>query len=101
MRRLITGLLFAAAPAWAQDPPPAEEAEPAPLPTVPVEEPAPEAPPVDDRTVLEEITVTAERKVATLQETPISIESFNAEDLALRGIDGLFGLAANVPNLTI
>jgi len=106
MRRLIIGLLFAAVPAWAQDPPPAEgpgaveEAEPAPLSTVPVDSPPPEPPPVDDRTMLDEITVTAERKVATLQQTPISIEAFSAEKLSLRGINGLSGIAANVPNMT-
>src|SRR5689334_13203687 len=104
MRILIAALLLGAGPAWAQDPPPEGTPEPEPAPevqTIPVEAPAPEAPPADDSTVLEQITVTAERKVATLQDTPISIEAFNADKLALRGIDGLFDLAANVPNLTI
>jgi len=106
MRTLIIGLLIAAVPAWAQDPPPPEEAapagqaEPASLPTVPVDPAPPEAPPADDGMVLDEITVTAERKVATLQETPISIEALSAEKLALRGINGLSGIAANVPNMT-
>jgi iron complex outermembrane receptor protein len=58
-------------------------------------EPSPE-----DATALDDVVVTAERKVATLQKTPISIEAFNAEKLAVRGIHGLSGIAANVPNMT-
>ena len=100
------------APAESQDAP-APEAAPAdpaanpaaadePLPTVPVEPVAAPPPPASeaDGPVLDTVTVTAERKTATLQATPISIEAFNSEKLALRGIDGLSGIAANVPNMT-
>jgi iron complex outermembrane receptor protein len=72
------------------------------VPVVPVAAEAEPAPVVDSGgpAQLDEIVVTAERKVATLQETPISIETLNAEKLALRGIEGLSGIAANVPNMT-
>jgi iron complex outermembrane receptor protein len=115
MRVILIALLLGAsaaatAPAQAQEPAPAEPdsaapeeaAAPEPLPIVPVEpitaEAAPPAP--AGATALDTVTVTAERKTATLQTTPISIEAFNSEKLALRGIDGLSGIAANVPNMT-
>jgi iron complex outermembrane receptor protein len=51
--------------------------------------------------VLEEITVTAEKRVSTVQETPISIAAFTGEDLAAAGVDGSYGLANLTPGLTI
>jgi iron complex outermembrane receptor protein len=78
--------------------PPAEtRAAPA---TIPVDEPPAEAPPAEG-TVLDEITVTAQKRVQSLQETPISIEVFNTERLELRGIEGLNELAGQVPNMTV
>ena len=50
---------------------------------------------------LEEIVVTAQRKVSSLQDTPISIEAFGAEKMELRGIAGLEDLGANVPNMVV
>ncbi|HEY0974948.1 MAG TPA: TonB-dependent receptor [Solimonas sp.] len=50
---------------------------------------------------LEEIVVTAQKRVESLQETPISIQAFNAEKLSLRGIEGLADLAVQAPGLTI
>jgi iron complex outermembrane receptor protein len=50
---------------------------------------------------LEEIIVTAQRKVSSLQDTPMSIEAFNEEQLQLRGIGGVEDLASNVPNMVI
>jgi len=50
---------------------------------------------------LEEVIVTAQRRQATVQETPISIEAFNADRLAQRGIDGLDDLSANVPGMVV
>ena len=68
------------------------------LETIPVEE-APEAP--DAAVTLDEITVTAQKRVQSLQDTPISIEAFNAQTLELRGIEGLHDLATQVPNMTV
>ncbi|MEQ1439021.1 TonB-dependent receptor [Fontimonas sp. SYSU GA230001] len=56
---------------------------------------------VADAAALEEIVVTAERRVASVQDTPISIEAFNAETIELRGIQGVHDLSAQVPALTI
>ena len=50
---------------------------------------------------LEEIIVTAERRELNLQETPISVMSFEGEALELRGIDDMFELATVAPNLDI
>ncbi|MDP9140532.1 MAG: TonB-dependent receptor [Pseudomonadota bacterium] len=52
-------------------------------------------------TALEEIVVTAERRQASLQDTPISIEAFNREAIELRNIKGVQDLGGNVPGLTI
>ena len=98
-------ILHAGATPAQGDPAPAgdDSAPEAPLDTVPVASAEPEAPPPGGgaATMLDDVTVTAERKVATLQDTPISMEVFNADKLALRGIDGIAGLAANVPSMTI
>ena len=50
---------------------------------------------------LEEIIVTAERRELNLQETPISVMSFEGEALELRGVDDMFELATVAPNLDI
>lgn len=50
---------------------------------------------------LEEVIVTAQRKVESLQDTPISIAALNAEDLEKQGINNIYDLKARVPNLTV
>ena len=50
---------------------------------------------------LEEIIVTAERRELNLQDTPISVMSFEGDALELRGIDDMFELATIAPNLDI
>ncbi len=50
---------------------------------------------------LEEIIVTAERRALNLQDTPISVMSFEGESLELRGVDDMFDLATIAPNLDI
>ncbi len=90
--------------------PPAEagiDATPTSLDTLAVEPlRAPEAlspPPggTEGTTALEEIIVTAERRAASVQDTPISMEAFNSDKLAQRGINGVQDLAANVPSMVI
>ena len=92
---LTTAALLLAAPAGAQEDAGAEE----PLDVVAV--PAEPAPALDDSVVLDDVTVTAQKRVQSLQETPISIEVFNQEKLELRGIQGLYELAGQVPNMTV
>lgn len=48
---------------------------------------------------LEEVVVTAERRVESLQDTPISVEAFNQERLGTLRIDDVGDLGSNVPNL--
>src|SRR5688572_3724016 len=50
---------------------------------------------------LDEIIVTAERRELNLQDTPISVMSFEGDALELRGIDDMFELATVAPNLDI
>ncbi|RPI61347.1 MAG: TonB-dependent receptor, partial [Lysobacterales bacterium] len=50
---------------------------------------------------LEEIIVTAERRELNLQDTPISVMSFDGDALDLRGVDDMFELATVAPNLDI
>jgi iron complex outermembrane receptor protein len=50
---------------------------------------------------LEEIIVTAERRELNLQDTPISVMSFEGDALELRGIDDMFELSTIAPNLDI
>jgi iron complex outermembrane recepter protein len=88
-------LALASSVARAQDDAAAET-----VPTVPVAELAGEAPP-EGSVALDDVTVTAQKRVQSLQETPISIEVFNSERLELRNIQGLHDLAAQVPNMTV
>jgi len=50
---------------------------------------------------LEEILVTATRRVTNLQDTPISIQAFTAEDLELAGITQGSDLGIMVPNVVL
>jgi len=50
---------------------------------------------------LDEIIVTAERREMNLQQTPISVMSFDAEKLELAGVDDMFEIANLTPNLDI
>ncbi len=104
---LVVGLAWSAAwAAHAQSEPPAgsDAVDEAMLAVAPLREPdeaAPAQPEAKRAAALEEIVVTAERRVASLQDTPISIEAFNAEAIEMRGIQGVHDLSANVPALTI
>lgn len=50
---------------------------------------------------LEEIIVTAERREATLQQTPISVAAFTAESMDIKGIETMEDVATFTPNLDI
>ncbi|MCH9691586.1 MAG: TonB-dependent receptor [Gammaproteobacteria bacterium] len=54
-----------------------------------------------DKMVLEEITVTAERREESLTEVPISIAVLGKEKLEQKGIDEIEDLGNNVPNLYV
>ncbi len=75
------------------------------LPTVPIEPLRAAAPPprvqYGGTAQLEEIIVTAQRTVSSLQDTPISMEAFNEEKLLLRGIGSVEDLGSNVPSMVI
>ena len=50
--------------------------------------------------VLEEITVTAQRREQSLQEVPISVTAFTGEDLVRGNINSTQGFLRFVPNVT-
>ena len=50
---------------------------------------------------IEEITVTAERRAASLQDVPLSVSAFTQSALALQQVDTLGDLQSLVPNLSI
>jgi iron complex outermembrane receptor protein len=54
-----------------------------------------------DSNVIETITVTAEKRESTAQDTAIALTAFDTEDLQLRGIADLTDLQWNTPNLVI
>jgi len=49
--------------------------------------------------VVEEVVVTAQKRVESLQDTPISIVAFSADQMSNKQIFGLQDLQGNVPNL--
>jgi iron complex outermembrane receptor protein len=51
--------------------------------------------------VIEEILVTAEKREASAQETPIALSAFDQDALDARGIDNIEDLQFNTPNLVI
>ncbi|ROH93720.1 TonB-dependent receptor [Stagnimonas aquatica] len=51
--------------------------------------------------VLEEVVVTAQRREASVQATPISMEAFSSDKLAQRGIASVEDLSGNVPSMVI
>lgn len=53
------------------------------------------------RAALEEVMVTAQRRVESLQDTPISIQALSAEQLEVKGIVNLVDLHTHVPNFQI
>lgn len=50
---------------------------------------------------VERISVTAQKRVSTLQETPIAITAFNAESLENRGIEDISDVNSLSPNLQV
>ena len=58
-----------------------------------------QASPADEDAALERISVTAQKRVEPLQETPIAITAFTANALDRKGIDEISKLAEFAPNL--
>lgn len=51
--------------------------------------------------ILEEVVVTAQKREQSLQDVPISVVTYGADQLAARGIDELTDLSATIPNLVV
>ena len=58
------------------------------------------APPGENSGTLEEVVVTARRRSEDLQQVPISIASWSAEDLQIRGITNVEQLDHTIPNFS-
>ena len=50
---------------------------------------------------LDEIVVTASKRLSTVQDTPISISAFSGNDLLARGVDSLATLAQGTPGVSL
>ncbi|HAN29467.1 MAG TPA: TonB-dependent receptor, partial [Haliea salexigens] len=50
---------------------------------------------------LEEVVVTAQKREQTLQDAPISIAAFNADQLEQKGVNTIDDLGTSVPNVKI
>jgi iron complex outermembrane receptor protein len=59
------------------------------------------APIAQAQAVLEEVLVTAQRKAESLQDAPIAITAFQAEDIVARGIRDVQDISNFVPNINI
>ena len=52
-------------------------------------------------TSLDEVVVTASKRISTVQDTPISIAAVTGSDLLARGIDSLAGLSQGTPGVSL
>ncbi len=50
---------------------------------------------------LEEVIVTVQRRVESLQDTPLSVFAFSAEDIEKQGITGIDDIQSSVPNFQV
>ncbi len=62
------------------------------------QEPAPRA---DSSLQLEEVIVTVQRRVESLQEAPVSVFAFSAEDIEKQGISGIEDIQSSIPNFQL
>jgi outer membrane receptor protein involved in Fe transport len=59
------------------------------------------APVADDSTTLDELVVTAQKRVSTVQDTPISISAVSGDDSLARGVSSLATLAQGTPGVSL
>src|ERR1700730_11617644 len=59
------------------------------------------APVADDSNTLDELVVTAQKRVSTVQTTPISITAVSGDDLLARGVSSLATLAQGTPGVSL
>jgi outer membrane receptor protein involved in Fe transport len=59
------------------------------------------APVADDPNTLDELVVTAQKRVSTVQDTPISISAVSGDDLLARGVSSLATLAQGTPGVSL
>jgi outer membrane receptor protein involved in Fe transport len=86
LSQAVIAALTLATPGFAQEAPPAEV-------------PAPAATPADRE--IEEIIVTATKREANIQEVPIAVSAFQAEELSARRIDEIEDLAQVSPSIHV
>jgi iron complex outermembrane recepter protein len=59
------------------------------------------AAPENSTAILEEVVVTAQKRVSTVQDTPISISAVTGDDLLARGVSSLASLAQGTPGVSL
>ena len=57
--------------------------------------------PAENTSALEEIVVTASKRISTVQDTPISISAISGNDLLARGVSSLATLAQGTPGVSL
>jgi iron complex outermembrane recepter protein len=57
--------------------------------------------PENSTAILEEVVVTAQKRVSTVQDTPISISAVTGEELLARGVSSLASLAQGTPGVSL
>jgi len=57
--------------------------------------------PAQAGTVLEEVLVVAQKRTQNLQEVPVSVKAFSAEDLTISGVKDVFELSTIAPSLEV
>ena len=55
----------------------------------------------EDRSALEEVVVTAQKKEQSLMDAAIDVTAFSGQQLTVSGIDDVFGISKAIPGLTI
>ena len=88
------------APDTAATPPPPEQADAEPVPTIPVPQKQ-EAAPVAEPTQLDEVTVTAQKRVQRLVDVPINVSSMSRDDVQKTRIEQVRDVAGYMPNMDI
>ena len=59
------------------------------------------ATPTQSQMILEEVLVVAQRRTQNLQQVPVSVQAFSAEDLQISGVKDVFDLSTIAPGLEV
>lgn len=90
---LLTSVSLVSANAWAQEQPPATTAQPP-----AVEQPTTATPAEPERGGMDVVIVTAERRSEDVQEIPLALSAFGADDIQNFGVGSIENIAPRIPS---